>query len=62
MTEITLNKGGNAEHVIDASALHVPDLWHIAMWLESNDMSGSSKKVLDCWHLAHDMKTHIQES
>jgi hypothetical protein len=54
-------KGGAGENVIDTRELQVPDLWHIAMWLENNGNSGSSKKVLDCWHLAHDMKKHIQE-
>ena len=69
MSNITLNKGGTAEKVIDVAAIQVPDLWHIAEWLDIEAtkkadprLAVAAEKILDCWHLAHDMKTHIQEA
>ena len=63
MAKFKLFNGGTAEKIIDVKDLpNVPDLWHIAMYLEENGLSGSSKLVLDAWHLAHDMRLHIQEA
>lgn len=62
MSNITLNKGGGGEKVIDTRSLQVPDLWHVAMYLADEGLQESSDKVLEAWHLAHDMKRHIQEA
>ncbi len=60
MTEITLNKGGAAERVIDSSEISVPDLWHLAQRLKDNGDHFSGNQILECWHLAHNLKAHIQ--
>jgi len=54
---VTLSKGGKKEKTLPVTQITVPDLWHIAQRLDEED----KKKVLDCWHLAHDLKTHIEE-
>ncbi len=53
---ITMHKGGTGEKEIKISALQVPDLWHVAQH------QGERYKalILDCWHLAHAMKDHLQ--
>ena len=68
MTTITLNKGGTAEKTIDLSGHNIPDLWHIAMWLQEESKTQDNKalaisadKILETWHLAHDLKRHILE-
>jgi hypothetical protein len=75
MTDITLKKGGEGETTIKAADINVPDLWHIAGWLEGeairrrkNGLEGAelldtnAKAILDTWHLAHDLKNHIVEN
>ena len=74
MTTITLNKGGKGETQVEIESLQIPDLWHIANWIEGEAIkrrnAGESdlgldlhaKAILDTWHLAHDLKTHILES
>ena len=49
-------KGGAAEKVVNISEVVVPDLWHIAMRIEDKE---DRKKVLDCWHLCHDLLRNI---
>lgn len=61
MTQITLNKGGTAERVTEAEALQIPDLWHIADHLRAEHRNEAAEAVLQCWHLAHDLKRHIIE-
>jgi hypothetical protein len=66
MADITLSKGGTAERTIDAQDIDVPDLWHIAMALKNGEVylpharTQVSEMVLECWHLCHDLKRHIQ--
>jgi hypothetical protein len=64
---ITLHAGGTGEREIEVSAIEVPDLWHVAMHLQGKaetegnpQMKLYADMVLDCWHLAHDMKNHLQ--
>lgn len=68
MTQVTLNKGGTAEKVIDLSGHNIPDLWHIADFVEDEAVKLGNKalkiqadKIRECWHLAHDLKRHILE-
>jgi hypothetical protein len=56
-TLVTLNRGGTKERTERAGALQIPDLWHIAMTLDEPDRAA----VLEVWHLAADLKTHIIE-
>ena len=53
---ITRNNGGTAEHTVEVSAITIPDLWHIAMRLDKSDREA----VLECWHIAHDLKQHLE--
>ncbi len=41
--------------------VQVPDLWHIGMYLADEQMYTESMAVLDCWHLAHNLKDKLQE-
>ena len=62
---ITLNKGGSKEKTVPIESIHIPDLWHIAhiRELEGYSVGGVSVKdlILECWHLAHDLKNHIEQ-
>jgi hypothetical protein len=72
MTTITINKGGAAEAQVELDTLQVPDLWHIANWVEGeairrrrkgdigNGLDNQAKAILDTWHLAHDLLNHIR--
>jgi len=55
-TEITLNKGGLNERTVALESLIIPDLWHIAASRKDEE---ERKKILECWHLAHDLKKHL---
>lgn len=61
-TPVTLSKGGSAERTVAAIDIQVPDLWHIAMHLKREGAESQGEKVLECWHLCHDLLRHIQES
>lgn len=52
MRVITLRKGGTKEREVRADQILIPDLWHIANALPV----GECEKVLEVWHLAHDMR------
>ena len=70
MRTLTLHKGGAGEREIAITAIDVPDLWHVAMHhLDAADLTKHdecaqhmawSKMILNCWHLAHAMKDHLQ--
>lgn len=63
-TEITLSKGGTAERKITMSQLQIPDLWGLTQNIRQNskiEQAGlCADKILECWHLAHDLKNHIE--
>ena len=73
MTQVTINKGGTAEKVVEAETLQIHDLWHIAEWLDmeaekqsrTKTARGSLKQeaehIREVWSLAHDLKRHIIE-
>jgi len=69
MNTITLSKGGTAERTIDVQSINIPDLWHVAEWHEEQAMlpnvkpwhAMQAKMIKEVWHLAHDMKRHIQD-
>ena len=54
---VTLAKGGTAEREVAARDLQVPDLWNIAHQLPERQRDA----VLETWHLAHDLLSHIRE-
>jgi hypothetical protein len=69
MTQITLNKGGTAEKTVEAESLQIPDLWHIADWLDGEaitkkrpELANQAEKIREAWHIAHDLKRHIIEA
>lgn len=40
---------------VDVRNIEIPDLWHIAAKLPDDER----QMVLDTWHLAHDLLTHL---
>ena len=59
--KITRAKGGELERDVDINDVQIPDLWHMAMWLKENKMVLWAEMALECWHLCHDLRRHIQE-
>lgn len=58
-TIVTRHKGGTKEKRMRAGKIIVPDLWHVALrQVEKED----KERILECWHLAHDLRRHICES
>ena len=39
--------------------IQIPDLWHIAMNVESKE---KREKILEVWHLCHSLKDHIKNA
>lgn len=73
MAKVTLSKGGKAEREAEVDEIEIPDLWHTAMRLKelgnsesdlrlSENFTKASEDILKTWHLAHDLKRHIQET
>lgn len=68
---ITRAKGGTRECKVSVDDIHVPDLWHIAVKIETGEyekllLSKKEKKyiaeqILDCWGLSHDLLRHVRE-
>ena len=65
----TRSKGGTAEREEIISQIQVPDLWKIAEIFQGKSntayMSKANREavadaILECWHLAHDMRKHLQ--
>ena len=68
METFTRSKGGTAEREEIISQIEVPDLWHLIQDMKQG--TTISKKegqrivaaIAECWHLAHDMKAHMQST
>lgn len=60
-TQVILNKGGTKERTAEISKITVPDLWGVYITLLDADDIDRAKMVLECWHLAHSLKNHIEE-
>lgn len=56
--KVTLSKGGTMERTVEVSEIIIPDLWHIALNQESKEAKDA---ILEVWHIAHDLKRHIEE-
>lgn len=54
---IVRHKGGTAQKTVPISQIVVPDLWHIAQAELDLDCR---RAILETWHLAHDLKRHIE--
>ena len=70
MTTITLSKGGTAEREADINTITIPDCWHSyerlldiaeGRTLPPDNARHHAAMVLELWHLAHDLKRHIQD-
>jgi hypothetical protein len=57
---LTIHAGGTGERQIPINSITVPDLWHVATRLREADNTQDAQLVMDCWHLAHAMKDHLQ--
>ena len=60
-TVVTLNNGGTKECQVPVSNILIPDLWGVYMMLKKSNPE-AAEMVLDCWHLAHDLRNHIERS
>jgi len=65
----TRSKGGTAEREEIISQIQVPDLWHLYLALKDGKLTRNKKilakaaeDVYEAWHLAHDMKRHLQSN
>ena len=64
----TRSKGGSAEREEIISQIQVPDLWGMISHLKDggtlNKVSRTqiADAMLETWHLAHDMKRHLQSN
>jgi len=64
----TRSKGGTAEREEIISQIQVPDLWHMishvrdGVTLVPAYRTQIADAMLECWHLAHDMKRHLQSN
>ena len=65
----TRSKGGTAEREEPINGITVPDLWHLAQALKDGKLTRNktilakaAEEVLEAWHLAHDMKRHLQSN
>ena len=67
----TRSKGGTAEREEIISQIQVPDLWKIAeifqgksntMYMSKANREAVADAILECWHLAHDMRKHLQSN
>jgi hypothetical protein len=63
----TFTRATGAKEPIDG--ITVPDLWHLVQALEDGTLTRNktilakaAEEVLECWHLAHDMKRHLQSN
>lgn len=77
-TKVTFHKGGTQEKTVEVKDIVIPDLWHIHRRmvgealktsletregrLEREWLNREAQAVLDCWHLAHGLKDHIQNA
>jgi len=55
-TYITRSKGGTGERKVRLDTLKIPDLWKVGTFKDDD-----REKVLDCWHLAADLKRELLE-
>ena len=67
----TRSKGGTAEREEIISQIQVPDLWKIAeifqgksntVYMSKANREAVADAILECWHLAHDMRKHLQSN
>ena len=70
----TRSKGGTAERQEIIAQIQVPDLWKIAeifqgkpnginsntIYMSKANREAVADAILECWHLAHDMRKHLQ--
>jgi len=65
----TRSKGGTAEREEIISQIQVPDLWELYIALKDGNLTRSKQvqarwadTVLETWHLAHDLRKHLQSN
>ena len=66
-TVVELSKNGTDARTVFVKDIQINDLWHIAMGIKNEVYKEWSQaerdsifdEIIDVWHLAHDLKTHI---
>jgi len=57
---VVLSPGGSRRREVPLNQIVVPDCWQIAERLKEMGMSEEAEKVLQTWHLAHDLKRNLE--
>ncbi len=58
----TRAQGGTAQREEPISDIQIPDCWHAAETLRSLGYEAAANAVLETWHLAHDLRNHVQKT
>ena len=65
--KVTQTKGGAGEKTVDAASIQIPDLWHIADWLDGEatlrkrpELAKHADMIRECWGLTHSLLRHAQ--
>lgn len=58
--KIILAANGKARREMAIEDIEVPDCWPIYECLKKEDCHGFAEKVLETWHLAHDLVKHLK--
>ena len=56
--ELLRSEGGTKEERVPIAKVVIPDIWHIANAMPDRD---ARDKVLEVWHLAHDLLKHASK-
>ncbi len=51
---------GTDRREVPLDQIQVPDLWHVARYLEAKHEKRAADAVLECWHLAHDLLLNLK--
>lgn len=57
MTTLIRAPKGSARREVDLDSVEIPDLWHVAIKLNTEE----AEMILECWHLCHDLLAHAKK-
>lgn len=59
-TTFTRARGGTSQREEPIAEITIPDCWHAAEVLRAQGYPQMADAVMETWHLAHDLKRHVQ--
>lgn len=59
--QVVRSKDGTARRVVPLDELRVPDCWSIAEALRQAGAVDEGSRVLETWHLCHDLLAHVRK-